>query len=270
MDFSKRKVTFTSGCFMGRCTLLLLSILSYSMSLGQEPNVLRMPSTATGLREQSCYKYCVTWLDTERDSERAPRLLEVLESDGLTIPLRWRFALLASQETGYQELNGSGLIAQNVLPVRRKRGQESIGEVLNGAQPIEIELTHAVGPGGGYRLPEALLEDGKCYVIADNSGSGLSEVTCIDMETRRVMWKTEIPLINSLGQSSGPWVENGFKDIVFRLKDELRVMTMWYYQNREFCLAEIRCDDGKIQSWFSSKITDRVAFASSWRGKFDE
>lgn len=61
-------------------------------------------------------------------------------------------------------LEGGGINASIVLPIRRKQISGDLGEVLLLKQKLTIRLPESHGPGGGYSVPSAVLDREACYL----------------------------------------------------------------------------------------------------------
>ncbi len=138
-------------------------------------------------------------------------LLEALDKDKIEIPYRWRSAFEASLESDYQWLESGGLNAAIVLPVRRKSLSEEVGEVLLLKRKLTIPLVkNSSGPGGGYRVPVAVLDKENCYIISNELKSQIV-ITSLESKAGAKLWETTLPLVYSLEDIQAPVLSMVFR-----------------------------------------------------------
>ena len=234
--------------------ILISTIVLDSAAFGQPGVALKIPESLESVESKSELRYCSQWLSCKGSKvEQGKKLLESLEKDKIEIPYRWRSAFEASLDSDYQWLEGGGLNAAIVLPVRRKKLSEDLGEVLMLDNKLTIPLVKHNGPGGGYVAPGAVLDGDNCYIIANQSGTQI-EITNLESKTGVKLWETTIPLVYSPGAHTGPAFSDGFQDVRFIDRDGERFLCLWSHFAGEFIFGELDCNNGSIKTWFSSKI----------------
>lgn len=233
-----------------------LGTLFCSPTYCQSDVVLSIPTSRDLLERRTELRYCAQWLECRGGKEtRIELLLELLDKDSIDVPYRWRSAFLASQEIDHLSLEGGGINAATLLSIRRKKENDDLGDVLLLKKKLTIRLPEARGPGGGYRVPAAVLDQDQCYIIDDKPDSRIV-ITKLDTIAGTKRWEVAIPLFYSSGQGTGPAYHDGFHDILFLDRDGQRILQSWCYFAGEFMFVELDCSDGSIKTYFSSKIED--------------
>lgn len=244
--------------------LLLISIAISSTAYGQLSVVYEIPQTLESVESKAELRYCSLWLRCKGDKvEQIKSLLERLEKDKLEVPYRWRAALEASLDSDFQSLEGGGINAAVVLPVRRKPQAEDTGEILMlNKKKLTISLVEKDGPGGGYRVPDAVLDGEHCYVIVNHPGTQIV-ITNVDTNTGKNLWKTTIPLVSSAWEQTGSEPHDRLQDVQFTDRNGERVLVLWNHFAGEYAFTEITCKDGSIRIWFSSQIEEHPNFTQT-------
>lgn len=243
--------------------IVLISLVLYSTAYGQTTVTFEIPTSLDALEKQTELRYCFQWLRcTSGKTDQANELLNQFENDKIEPPYRWQAAFEASLEPGFQQLQGGGLNAANILPVRRKNAETDIGEVLLlNNRKLTIPLIENNRPGGGHGVPDAVLDSENCYIIVNEPGSKIM-IANIETKLNKRLWETTIPLVLSNWEQIGAASNDGFQDIRFIDRDGKRVLQVWNHFAGEYAFAELQCSDGSIRTWFSSKIAEHPNFTA--------
>jgi hypothetical protein len=238
--------------------MVLISFLLCSTAYGQSVVTFTIPKSRESIDQKAELRYCSQWLNFVGGNDaRVDLLLELLDKDSLDVPYRWRSAFLASRETDHLSLEGGGINAATLLPIRRNKDTDDLGEVLLLKKKLTIRLPESHGPGGGYSVPSAVLDRDDCYIIDSQENSRIV-LTKLETTAGTKKWEASFPLFYSLGQGTGPGYNDGFQDIRFLDRGGKRVMQSWNHYAGEFMFVELDCSDGSIETWFSSKIKDNM------------
>ena len=234
--------------------LLLASVVLCSAAYGQTVVTYKIPESLESFERKAELRYCFQWLSFDGGKvARGNLLLESLGKDKIEVPYRWLAAFQASLESDYQWLEGGGLNAAIVLPVRRKHAFDDVGEVLLLKNKLTISLVKSSGYGGGYIVPEAVLDNENCFVISNELKSQIV-ITNLESSVGTKIWETTIPLVYSDGGKTGPSFNDWFQDVRFLDRNGERVLYVWNHFAGEFMFAELDCKNGSMKTWFSSKI----------------
>ena len=247
--------------------ILISTIVLNPTAFGQSDVALKIPESLESIESKTEFRYCSQWLSCKGGKEeQGKKLLESLEKDKIEIPYRWRSAFEASLDSDYQLLEGGGLNAAIVLLVRRKKLSEDLGEVLLLNDKVTIRLPPNTGYGGGYSVPQAVLDQESCYLITNSQGSQIL-ITKLETKVGTKVWETTIPLVYSPGAHTGPAFSDGFQDVQFIDRDGERMLFLWNHFAGEYAFAELSCKDGSIRTYFSTEIAKNRSLTRAMQTK---